>query len=137
MIRQSKEKRLEKLKQECTKFFDELYKPDKKILVFGEGNPNARLVLVGEAPGKQETLQRRPFVGQAGKNLDEFLQVVGLEREDLYITNVVKFRPFKLNEETGRTSNRPPTREEIELSRGWLYKEIEIIRPMVVVIARM
>lgn len=133
MIRQSKEKRLEKLKQECTKFFDELYKPDKKILVFGEGNPNARLVLVGEAPGKQETLQRRPFVGQAGKNLDEFLQVVGLEREDLYITNVVKFRPFKLNEETGRTSNRPPTREEIELSRGWLYKEIEIIRPMVVV----
>src|SRR5690606_16623113 len=88
---------------------------------------------IWEAPGKQETLQRRPFVGQAGKNLDEFLQVVGLEREDLYITNVVKFRPFKLNEKTGRTSNRPPTREEIELSRGWLYKEIEIIKPMVVV----
>ncbi len=133
MVKQSKEKQLEKLKQECTKFFDELYRPDKKILVFGEGNPNARLLLVGEAPGKQETLQRRPFVGQAGKNLDEFLQVVGLEREDLYITNVVKFRPFKLNEKTGRTSNRPPTREEIELSRGWLYKEIEIIKPMVVV----
>ena len=117
MVKQSKEKQLEKLKQECTKFFDELYRPDKKILVFGEGNPNARLLLVGEAPGKQETLQRRPFVGQAGKNLDEFLQVVGLKREDLYITNVVKFRPFKLNEKTGRTSNRPPTREEIELSR--------------------
>lgn len=133
MVKQSKEKQLEKLKQECTKFFDELYRPDKKILVFGEGNPNARLLLVGEAPGKQETLQRRPFVGQAGKNLDEFLQVVGLKREDLYITNVVKFRPFKLNEKTGRTSNRPPTREEIELSRGWLYKEIEIIKPMVVV----
>ena len=133
MVKQSKEKQLEKLKQECTKFFDELYRPDKKILVFGEGNPNARLLLVGEAPGKQETLQRRPFVCQAGKNLDEFLQVVGLEREDLYITNVVKFRPFKLNEKTGRTSNRPPTREEIELSRGWLYKEIEIIKPMVVV----
>jgi len=133
VIKQSKEKQLEKLKQECTYFFDEVYKPNKKILVFGEGNPNAKLVLVGEAPGKQETIQRRPFVGQAGKNLDEFLQVVGLEREDLYITNVVKFRPSKVNEDTGRTSNRPPTLEEIELSRGWLYKEIGIIRPLVVV----
>lgn len=133
MTRQLKENQLEKLRKECTFFFDNLYKTEKKILVFGEGNPDAKLVLVGEAPGKQETIQRRPFVGQAGKNLDEFLQVVGLNRDDLYITNVVKFRPFKVNKDTGRVSNRPPTREEIELSRSWLYKQIEIIQPVIVV----
>ena len=133
VAKQSKENRLLKLRKECTIFFDNLYKTEKKILVFGEGNADARLVLVGEAPGKQETIQRRPFVGSAGKNLDEFIHIVGLRRDDLYITNVVKFRPFKVNKDTGRTSNRPPTREEIELSRSWLYKELEIIQPMVVV----
>jgi len=129
----SKENQLIKLRKECTVFFDDLYKTEKKILVFGEGNADAKLVLVGEAPGKQETIQRRPFVGSAGKNLDEFIEIVGLKRDDLYITNVVKFRPFKVDKDTGRISNRPPTREEIELCRSWLYKEIEIIQPMVVV----
>ena len=61
----------------------------KKVSVFGEGNAYARVMLVGEAPGQQETLAQRPFVGKAGKNLDEFLALAGMQREQLYITNVV------------------------------------------------
>ena len=86
-------------------------------MVFGEGDVDSPMVLVGEAPGEQETIQQRPFVGKAGKNLEEFLDALEIQRGDLYITNVVKFRPFKINEKTGRLSNRPPTREEIDLSR--------------------
>lgn len=134
MLERAKEKRLRKLQLECRNFFKDIYSDNRsKVLVFGQGNPDAHLVLVGEAPGEQETIKQRPFAGQAGRNLDEFLEIVGLNREDIYITNVVKFRPFKMNPQTGRLSNRPPNREEIELSCGWLYKELEILRPQVVV----
>ena len=84
----------------------------ENALVFGEGPKNPKLMLIGEAPGEQESLMGRPFVGKAGKNLDHFLALVGLVRGDIYITNVVKFRPTKTGA-TGRLSNRPPTREEI------------------------
>ncbi|MDN5277525.1 MAG: uracil-DNA glycosylase [Clostridiales bacterium] len=128
-----KAKQLQKLRQESISFFREIYKDEEKILVFGEGNPDAPLVLVGEAPGQQEVVQQRPFVGQAGQNLNEFLEILGIKREDIYITNAVKFRPVKVDPATGRVSNRPPNREEIELSRGLLYKELCIIRPTLVV----
>ena len=101
--------------------------------VFGEGRTRQGVMLVGEAPGEQETLQKRPFVGKAGKNLDEFLAMADLEREELYITNVVKFRPVRVNAKTGRKSNRPPTREEILLCLPFLEKEIAIVRPRVIV----
>ncbi len=133
LAKRDKTKQLQRLKQECVSFFKNIYKQQEKILVFGEGNPDASVVLVGEAPGQQEVVQQRPFVGQAGKNLDEFLEILEIKREDIYITNVVKFRPVKINTDTGRASNRPPNREEIELSRGWLYKELTIIRPSIVV----
>lgn len=133
MAKKSKLKQLEKLKTECEVFFQDIYKQDKKVLVFGEGNPDANLVLVGEAPGEHETVQQRPFVGQAGKILDEFLKILEIERENIYITSVVKFRPFKTNPQTGRKSNRPPNKEEIGLSRGWLLKELKIIEPHIVV----
>jgi len=128
-----KAKQLQKLRQESISFFREIYKDEEKILVFGEGNPDAPLVLVGEAPGQQEVVQQRPFVGQAGQNLNEFLEILGIKREDIYITNAVKFRPVKVDPATGRVSNRAPNREEIELSRGLLYKELCIIRPTLVV----
>nr|PZN10589.1 MAG: uracil-DNA glycosylase [Caldicoprobacter oshimai] len=121
------------MKQESISFFREIYRDEEKILVFGEGNPDAPLVLVGEAPGQQEVVQQRPFVGQAGQNLNEFLEILGIKREDIYITNAVKFRPVKVDPASGRVSNRPPNREEIELSRGLLYKELCIIRPTLVV----
>ena len=88
-------------------------------------------MLIGEAPGEQESLMGRPFVGKAGKNLDHFLALVGLVRGDIYITNVVKFRPTKTGA-TGRLSNRPPTREEIALFRPWLMAEIARVNPGVI-----
>lgn len=67
-------------------------------LVLGEGNRDADILLVGEAPGRQEVEQRRPFVGAAGKNLDRFLQSIRLERGQIYITNAVKFRPTRISQ---------------------------------------
>jgi len=130
------DKRLLKLKEDCKAFFNDIYKFQDNLIVFGQGNPKASLALVGEAPGRQEVLLQTPFVGKAGDNLNEFLHMLGKERQDIYITNVVKFRPVKIKDQTGATgrlSNRAPNREEIELSRGWLYKEINIIKPAVLV----
>lgn len=106
--------------------------PDKAgALVFGEGPKNPCLMLIGEAPGEQETLLGRPFVGKAGKNLDHFLSLAGLERGEIYIANAVKYRPTKLGK-TGRLSNRPPTKEEIGLFRPWLLREIEWVQPRII-----
>lgn len=102
-------------------------------LVVGAGNPDAGLVLVGEAPGKHEVIQGKPFVGQAGKNLDNFIDKLEIKRSDLYITNIVKFRPYKVNPDTGRESNRPPTKEEIRISTDYLFQELTVIQPKLVV----
>jgi uracil-DNA glycosylase len=101
--------------------------------VFGEGNRSAGIVLVGEAPGEQEELLGRPFVGRAGRNLDGFLSVLGIPRGDIWITNVVKFRPVKTSPRTGTLSNRPPTRGEIVQSIAFLEEELKAIRPKTVV----
>lgn len=106
---------------------------NSKILVMGEGSLDSLVMLVGEAPGEQETMQKRPFVGKAGKNLDSFLHETGLNRDKLYITNTVKFRPTKVNEKTARVSNRPPSREEIALCLPFLREEMRIVAPKVVV----
>jgi len=103
-----------------------------KELVFGDGDPNSKIVLVGEAPGAEEVKQLRPFVGKAGKNLDEFIDILGISRQDLYITNAVKFRPTKMSEK-GRLSNRPPTKEEVRACAECLKKELAAISPRVVV----
>ncbi len=123
---------MKKLNLEMAAFFRELYAGEEKVLVFGEGARSAQIVLVGEAPGAQETLTGRPFVGKAGKNLDEFLQLSGFKREELYITNVVKFRPTKTSA-AGRTVNRAPTREEVALFLPWLKRELGRIKPACVV----
>ena len=123
---------MEKFRSELNRFVADLYEGEKKTLVFGEGHVGARVMLVGEAPGEQETLQGRPFVGKAGKNLDEFLELAGIERDALYVTNAVKFRPTKLSA-AGRTVNRPPTQDEIRLFLPWLRREIEMVRPQCVV----
>lgn len=131
-----KEKELRKLKEDCIVFFKDICKFNDQLIVFGQGNPEADIVLVGEAPGRHEVLKQTPFVGKAGENLNEFLSLLGVKRQDIYITNVVKFRPVKFKEQTGasgRYANRAPDREEIELSRGWLYKEINIIKPKLIV----
>jgi uracil-DNA glycosylase len=102
-------------------------------VVFGDGNPNAKVVLIGEAPGKKEEETGKAFVGSAGKNLDEFLNILELKREDIYITNVVKIRPYKVNKDTERTTNRTPNKKEIDISIKTLISQLEIIKPKIVV----
>lgn len=120
-------------RRECRAFFGALWPAEEKTLVFGEGRSDSPpLMLVGEAPGETETLQGRPFVGKAGKNLDGFLQAVGLEREKIYITNVVKVRPTRISPR-GSVSNRPPNREELLLFTPYLYREILLVNPALIV----
>ena len=102
-------------------------------VVFGEGKPKCNIMLIGEAPGADEEEQGRPFVGKAGKNLMGFLNAAGLKREDVYLTNVVKIRPFKLSTKTGGKINRPPEREEISFFVPFLKMEIEAINPNLIV----
>lgn len=123
---------LEKMRAELESFIAEIYEGERKLLVHGEGKTGAKVMLIGEAPGEQETLQRRPFVGKAGKNLDEFLELAGLDRTELYVSNVVKFRPTRISD-AGRVVNRAPTREEINLFLPWLRREIEMVAPQAVV----
>jgi uracil-DNA glycosylase family 4 len=92
-------------------------------VVFGAGNANADLMFVGEAPGQQEDLQGLPFVGRAGKLLDQMLEEVGLERSDVFITNVLKSRP---------PGNRDPQPEEIDACKPYLHKQVELIEPKVI-----
>lgn len=91
--------------------------------VFGDGNPDADIVFVGEAPGKNEDLQGKPFVGAAGKFLDEMLESVNLKREDIYITNIVKYRP---------PNNRDPLPDEKREFWPYLLKQISIIKPKII-----
>ena len=93
-------------------------------VVFGEGNPQARVLIVGEAPGKNEDLQGRPFVGAAGKYLDELLAIAGLEREDVFIANVLKCRP---------PGNRDPRPEEIQACTPFLREQTRTISPEYIV----
>jgi uracil-DNA glycosylase len=120
------------LRLEYVKKVETELESDAKV-VFGDGNLDAKVVLVGEALGEKEEELERPFVGAAGKNLNEFLGIINLNREDIYITNVVKIRPFKVNPDTGRKSNRPPNKKELEISTDILDKQLKTINPSVVV----
>ncbi len=90
----------------------------------GSGNAFAKIVFIGEAPGKKEDLFGVPFVGSAGKFLNEMLASINMKREDIFITNVVKYRPPK---------NRDPSAEEKELCREWLIDQIKVIKPLLIV----
>ena len=105
----------------------------EKTIVFGEGAEAPLLMMIGEAPGGDEEKQGRPFVGKAGKNLSAFLEVVGLKREEIYISNVVKLRPTKESPKTGKAVNRPPSAEEIAFFLPFLQEEIQTIAPKVLV----
>jgi DNA polymerase len=95
----------------------------RKSVVFGEGSDKARVVFVGEAPGEEEDLQGRPFVGRAGKLLDELIEKVGLARADVYICNVLKCRP---------PGNRDPEEGEVEACRDYLVTQLKLIRPRII-----
>jgi uracil-DNA glycosylase family 4 len=118
-------KRIEKDVENLTE--SPLYKYRRKEgykAVLGKGNPEAHIMLIGEAPGKQEAVRGEPFVGAAGRMLDELLESVGLERSEMYITNIVKDRP---------PENRAPQREEIKIYAPLLRRQIKVIQPSVIV----
>lgn len=95
-----------------------------KNLVFADGNPQARLMFVGEAPGREEDAQGLPFVGRSGKLLDRMLAAIGLERDEVYIANVVPWRP---------PGNRTPTPQEAEICKPFIRRQIELVDPDVLV----
>jgi DNA polymerase len=99
-------------------------------VVFGEGNPEAPLVLIGEGPGQNEDATGRPFVGRSGVLLDECLRENGITRKHIYLTNVIRCRACAL--EAGRLQNRPPTPEEIKACSVWLDQTLEIVQPLVI-----
>lgn len=105
--------------------------PEEEI-VLGNGNPESAILLIGEAPGKEEVKLSKPFVGAAGKNLSEFLDVLGLDRDSIYITNAIKYR-LKQTSPFGRVVNRPATKQEIEANRPYLLEEINILNPKYIV----
>jgi uracil-DNA glycosylase family 4 len=93
-------------------------------LVFGTGSPDAKLVFIGEAPGKNEDIKGEPFVGAAGRFLNEMLAMINLKREDVYITNIVKYRP---------PNNRDPLPEEKKAFLPYLERQLEIIKPKLII----
>jgi len=97
--------------------------PTRKTIVFGDGNPRAELVFIGEGPGADEDEQGLPFVGRAGKLLNRMMQTVGLKREDVYICNIVKCRP---------PENRTPEKDEVDTCSPFLYRQIEAIKPRLI-----
>lgn len=116
-----KQEKLDALKKELEKA--DLPLKDSANLVFGEGDINCAVMFIGEAPGFNEDMQKRPFVGRAGKLLDEMIIGIGWKRSDVYITNIVKRRP---------PENRDPLPEEIEAYKPFLARQIEIINPKII-----
>jgi uracil-DNA glycosylase len=96
----------------------------RKNIVFGEGDPKAQLMFVGEGPGEQEDIQGRPFVGKAGQLLDRMIEAIGLSRQQVYIANAVKCRP---------PGNRNPEPDEIEACSPFLHRQLNVIRPKIIV----
>lgn len=92
--------------------------------VFGHGNPEAKVVFIGEAPGKKEDQTGIPFMGAAGKFLNEMLESIGMKREDIYITNIVKYRP---------PENRDPLPQEKDACKEWLHEELNTIAPKLII----
>jgi uracil-DNA glycosylase len=123
-----KEEQLKKIKQDVidlksSPLYQERIK-NNSFPVIGEGNHDASIMFVGEAPGRNEALKGRPFCGNAGKILDKLLDSINLERQDVYITNIVKDRP---------PNNRDPEPEEIEIYAPFLEEQINIIKPETIV----
>jgi uracil-DNA glycosylase family 4 len=107
---------------DCTRCV--LHKQGRKQIVFGVGNPNAELMFIGEAPGADEDIQGEPFVGRAGQLLNNMIKAMGIQREDIYIANIIKCRP---------PGNRTPERDECETCSPFLMRQIAAIKPRVIV----
>lgn len=119
----NKRTRLEQIRKKILSLKTFPLKQSAANLVFGKGNPDAGILFIGEAPGRQEDLQGVPFVGAAGKELDALLKTIGLTLDQVYIANILKYRP---------PNNRNPSVAEIRAHTPYLIEQIEVIRPAVI-----
>ena len=124
-VNKNKTEKLEKLKKNISNIKNCLLKKNANNLVFSDGNPNSKVMIIGEGPGANEDKEGLPFVGRAGQLLDKMLAAIKLDRNKVYITNVVNFRP---------PENRKPTTEEINRYLPFLKEHIEIIKPKILVL---
>lgn len=118
------EARMNSLRQQCDGCQGCALADTRTHLVFGDGNPDAKIMLIGEGPGEQEDLSGIPFVGRGGQLLDQMLDIINLDRTQYYICNIVKCRPPR---------NRDPLNTEQDACIAWLRKQTEIIRPKIIV----
>ena len=121
----TKEEKLRQLKQKISSIRNCDLKKNATNLVFGDGNINSKIMIIGEGPGANEDIEGKPFVGRAGKLLDKMLASIKLDRTKVYITNVVNYRP---------PENRKPTEEEIQRYYPFLSSHIEIINPKILML---
>ena len=116
--------KLEELRAECLECRRCKLCETRTNVVFGTGNEHADVMFIGEGPGENEDLQGEPFVGRGGKLLDDMLELIYLDRSQVYIANMVKCRPPK---------NRDPERDELDACMGWLRSQVRLIRPKIIV----
>lgn len=119
----NKKQLLDKLQEKTFQEINDELSKQATNLVFGKGNPEAEILFIGEAPGEKEDLQGIPFVGRAGKQLDKLLNSIGLTIDDVYIANILKYRPPK---------NRDPNIDEIKEHTPYLIEQIKIIKPKII-----
>jgi uracil-DNA glycosylase family 4 len=124
-IKGNKGKELQELKQLITNIKNCELKKDSTNIVFSDGNPNAKIMIIGEGPGANEDLEGVPFIGKTGELLDKMLLSINLDRDNVYITNVVNYRP---------PENRNPNEEEVTRYLPYLLKHIEIIDPKILIL---
>ena len=125
LIKTSKDRELQELRNEIEKIKNCELRKGANNIVFSDGNPNSKIMIVGEGPGANEDLEGMPFIGRAGQLLDKMLLSINLSRRNVYITNVVNFRP---------PENRSPTKDEIQKYLPFLIRHIEIINPKILLL---
>ena len=121
----SRDRELLKLRSEIEKIKNCKLRKSAKNIVFSDGNPNSKIMIIGEGPGANEDIEGMPFIGRAGHLLDKMLESINLSRKSVYITNVVNYRP---------PENRSPTEEEIQKYIPFLIRHIEIINPKILLL---
>jgi len=124
-VKGTKGKELQELKQLITNIKNCVLKKNSTNIVFSDGNPNAKIMIIGEGPGANEDLEGVPFIGKTGELLDKMLLSINLDRDNVYITNVVSYRP---------PENRAPNAEEVIRYLPYLTKHIEIIDPKILIL---
>ncbi|ERI05324.1 uracil-DNA glycosylase [Aneurinibacillus aneurinilyticus] len=124
----------------CVRCEDGLKREEGQTPVPGEGISNAEVMLIGESPGAEEMKNARPFVGKAGENLNDFLKSVGLNRNNMYVANTTRCRPYKVTEKILKNgtkritkSNKPPSQHAIRSCATWLDMEIDLVNPKLIV----